>query len=64
MFADSAFGRGYRRTDDFQIFVIYVFSSAAEKAYIISYDIFMDAYTVFLNFNSCFLAMAVFMFEK
>lgn len=64
MFADSAFGRGYRRTDDFQIFVIYVFSSTAEKAYIISYDIFMDAYTVFLNFNSCFLAMAVFMFEK
>lgn len=63
MFADSAFGRGYRRTDDFQIFVIYVFSSAAEKAYIISYDIFMDAYTVFLYFT-CFLAMAVFMFEK
>lgn len=51
-------------TEDFQIFVIYVFSSAAEKAYIISYDIFMDAYTVFLNFNLCFLAMAVFMFEK
>lgn len=61
MFADSAFGRGYRRFSN--ICYLRIFLGSGE-AYIISYDIFMDAYTVFLNFNSCFLAMAVFMFEK